>query len=545
MSQLKIFLGDKGKTGSSGETGLGVADVDSFNLSEPLIDCLNTNDLASNALITYDRTGRSSYENMYGENKWARQSNTTNYIYWSSNLFNWSDTFSRWSFIGTTADPFGGNEASEINLDIDTDSLSGNGEVAELIVNVPTQQMMTLSFYVKVISGTVSSLDFVVGSKKFNLPSPTSDWVRVSYPVWVGTSFILSINPRGLTGARVGLYGIQLENNNTATDLIHTSGVIRNIDFDGNIFKHNATGLLLEESKTNLIKNSNNLSEWTFTNGTVGNYEGADPFGFLSQAISIVYSSLPEIIIETATDALTPGLTYKVSVYAFITGGSLQEVKFSLGGGAEVILPQISVTGFQRISLDCIAGNEDDLTVTITSSNLTAKLLLSSFQVESGDLSSYVLTGSQTVARDQDLVSMPYSYNAPKPSGNWSFIFRKGYMLNTASNKTVFSNGESGVNEFSLIYNERNLTINNGGNTSTVDAFDYDKVAVTYDGVDVKFYGEKSLLKTEALSSTSFIATTLYLGSNGSDEFINSYLSMCMLYDTTLSFNEINYLMGA
>ena len=95
------------------------------------------------------------------------------------------------------------------------------------------------------------------------------------------------------------------------------------------------------------------------------------------------------------------------------------------------------------------------------------------------------------------------------------------------------------------MYNERNLTINNGGNTSTQDTFDYEKVAIVYDGVNVKFYGEKTLLKTEALSSTSFIASTIFLGSNGTDKFINAYLASCMFYSVDLSDNDITYLMGA
>lgn len=546
MGILKFFLGDKGDDGTNGENGLGVADVDSYNLSEPMLDALNTNNLANSALITYNRTGRSSYIDMYGNNRWANQTTTTNYCQWSNAIDNWTDTSSRWTYIGTTTDPFGGSLASEINLDVDTSALSGTGDVAELIISgVPSPQILNMSFYIKVISGTVTGLDFVIGSTKYTLPAPTSSWVKVSYPVWCATSFIVSINPRGLTGARVGLYGVQLENNNYSSDLITTSGASAARTNDYLINKQGLKGLLIEEAKTNLIPDNNNLADWTLTNCTFANYSGADPFGDLNQNIRVVWGSLEDITLEKATDSLTPGNTYKVSVYAYITGGSLQSIKFSLGGGAEVTLPQVSVLGFTRIDVDCIAGNEDDLTVTCKSTNLTAQLHLSYFQIEPGDLTSPILNGSVTLARDQDLLSLPYAYNAPLPSSNWSFMFSKHLMDNNSSTKTIFSNGQSGANEFSLSFTNRLLTINNGGNTSSVDAYDYEKVLLVYNSTNIKIYGEKTLLLDEALLSTSHIATTLYLGSDGSANFFNAYLSRCAFYNVALTDNEVIYLMGA
>lgn len=539
-------MGEKGPDGKDGENGIGINDVNSYNLSEPLTDCLNTNNLAKNSLITYDRTGRASFVDMYGKNVWANQSTTTNYCTFSNDIDSWDDTFNRWTYIGATTDPFGGNTASEINLDVDTNSLGGTGDVIEQTLSAgPSSEILTISFYIKVISGTVDGLDFVIGSTKYTMNTPTSDWVKVSYPFWAASNFILSINPRGLTGARVGIYDVQLQDNNRAEGSISTNSVPVSVNNDYHINKQGANGLLIEEAKTNLVKNSNNLSEWSITNGAILNHEGSDPFGQESQTIRVEWSSLPVVTLKTDTDTLIPGNTYSVSVYAYITGGSLQEVRFSLGGGAEVVLPQIPVSGFERITIECIAGNEDDLTVTCTSDNLTAELLLSYFQIESGNTTSPILTGGLTVSRDADILSFPYAYNAPKPSDNWSFIFGKKDVLNNFDKKFIFSNGEAGANEFSLYFTEEDLTINNGGNTSTVNAFQYDKVAIVYNSTNVKIFGEKTLLLEEALSSTSFTASNIFLGSDGTEGFLNGYLYGCMFYNTALSDNEILYLMGA
>ena len=78
MSILKIFLGEKGEAGTNGINGLGSADVNSFDLEDPILDSLVPNHLSKNAFITYDRTGNSSFVNRYGADSWARKNKTTN-----------------------------------------------------------------------------------------------------------------------------------------------------------------------------------------------------------------------------------------------------------------------------------------------------------------------------------------------------------------------------------------------------------------------------------------------------------------------------------
>ena len=546
MSIFTIYKGDKGTAGTNGINGLNVDDVDDYIVGSPITNALLPNDLSYNAFVTYENTGEASYTDRYGVKRWAKKSSVTNFCQWSNDLSQWTDVFGYYTYTGTTADPFGGSNASEINLDIDTDSTS-NGVAALTISGLTTNDIYTVSFWIKVISGEVTSLDVALSfttNPIYTLDNPTSEWQRVSYPIPSTGTNNLWINPRGLTGARVAIYGVQLENSLTATDLITTTGTSKTVAYDEDLSKQGAAGWVLEEGKTNLIKNSNDLSLWTVTNGTIGAYSGADLFGNKNQLISVVFDTLPVITLQTDTDPIVEGTEYSVSFYGYITEGSMQDLILTLGGGEPVAVANPSVVGFQRITAKCTAGPDENLLVAVNSPSLSVKLLLSYFQVETSEATSVILTSATTKSRDADLVSMDYGYNAPPPSGSWSFVFGKSGLPNDDRVKTIFSNGETSTDEFSLTYQNRLLTLNNGGNTSSLDLFDYKKVCLTYDGTTVRFYGEQTLLKTEALANTSFIASKMYLGYNGTNEHFNANLSNCMFYNSTLSANDIFYLMG-
>jgi hypothetical protein len=546
MSIFTIYEGTKGAAGTDGINGLNVGDVDDYILSSPLTNALLPNYLSSNAFVTYDRTGEASYINRYGVNSWAIKSSATNFCQWSNDISEWTDVFGYYTYIGTTADPFGGSSASEINLDVDT-SDQVNGVAALTLSGLTVNDIYMLSFWVKVISGTVTDIDvsLLVGTTiRYTLDAPTTEWQRVSYPIPLVSTSNLWINPRGLTGARVAIYGVQLENSLTPTDLIVTTGTAKTVTYNGDISKQGVDGWFLEEGKTNYVKNSNDLSLWTVTNGTIGAYSGADLFRNKNQLINIIFDTLPVITLQTNTDPIVEGTEYSVSFYGYITEGSMQDLTLTLGGGEPVIVANPSVVGFQRIVAKCTAGPDENLLVTVNSPSLSVNLLLSYFQVETSEATSVILTSAVTKSRDADLISMDYEYNAPLPSGSWSLVFGKAALPNDSRVKTIFSNGETSTNEFSLTYQNRLLTLNNGGNTSSLDLFDYKKACLTYDGTSIRFYGEQTLLKTEALANTSFIASKMYLGYNSTNEHFNANLSNCMFYNSTLSANDIFYLMG-
>jgi len=546
MTALALYKGRKGVDGTNGIDGLGSANTDDFTVDNPILDSLQSNSLAKNAFITLDRLSEGSYVDRYGNNRWADVATSANFVDYSEDFTQWTDTAGRWSIIGSTADPFGGSDATEINLDLDTDNPTFLDPVLESNENGwIAGGYVTISFWIKLISGTINSVDFGAGTTKYQVGELTGNWTRKVTKIAVGgTGFLASINPRGLTGARFGLYGVQIQSTNL-TDYIKTTGSPNNANYETLISRQNNNGYLIEESKTNLIHHSNDFKNWTVTDGTIGVYSGKNPFGLLNQEVQVLFASLPTVTIETSTGTLTQGVEYNVSFYAFVGGGSLTSLSLTLGGGNLVVSTTPSVLGFERISLKATAGANSNIIISATSEALSALLYISNIQIETGELSSYFESGTAAQTRAAETVSMTYDYNYPAPNLPWSFIFKNGDIKNNSDVKTIFSNGLSGSDEFSLSYTGRMLTLTSGLNTSSFDTFDFNKVALTYDGTDLRVYNEQTLVNTDTVGSTSTIGTSAYLGYNGTDEYINGYLGKCMFYNVALTDNDIIYLMGA
>lgn len=548
MSAFTIYSGDKGTLGADGLDGLGVGDVDSEAVNNPIDILLSANKSSNSAVMSMSRGGAASYVNRYGANDWQPSESVTNFIEYSNDFSQWSDPFSRWSLIGPTTDPFGGSDAAEINLDVATSELLGVGSVIEVPVSgISENTALTASFYIKVISGDVSSLDITLpptGTRFVTLPA-TNDWVQIIYPTCAysaPTSF--AINPRGEAGARVAVYGAQLTNSNSYLQQIDTNGKPETVSFGRYQDRSNEKGMLIEGAKSNLVHNSNNLSVWTKSNCTISPLEAGDPFGNYSQNILIVYGSIPLAEIETTTDALTVGVEYNVSFYAYLTGGTMQSITVELGGGAASTTEIPSIEGFKRISAKCVAGSESTIKFKISSPSLSAKLALSCVQVETGNLSSYTSTCNIGATRVGDEISMPYSYNFPAPNLPFTLSFKASQLMDSAEKKYVFSNGLTTTDEFSLYYENEFLVMNNGGNLASVDMIQYNQVGLVYDGLSLKFYGERTLIDTVALASTNTIGSTVYIGYNGTGNHINAYLSNIMLYNVELSHNNMLYLQG-
>ena len=544
MNALTLYLGRKGTPGTSGIDGLTVTDVDGDKLENPILDSLHPNVLSKNAFIQWSRDSVSPYKNRYGDIFYTVPSSTINYCTYSEDFTQWSDVLSLWSIVGPTTDPEGGNNATIIELDGDTRGVGGTIPIMRLnFFGLPVGKSFIASFYIKRISGTIDTVEYSDDADYFDLDGISNDWERKVVRVGgssASTSF--GISPRGDSGAQFAVFGVQFQQD-VLTQYIKTTGLEKPLTLTEDLIRRNDSGYLIEGAKQNLCRFTSDLTSWGVTDGQVTTRPDTDAFGFKYARTSIIFSSLPTVTLSGTTEPLTESEEYNVSFYAYIEGGSLSSLSLNLGDGELVLSPQPSVAGWVRISVKAIAGIGDTITILATSDALNAKLNLCAFQIEQGELTSYIASGVVGQSRTADLVSMDYSYNAPLPSGSWAFVFGKDIQSNSKK-KTIFSNGESGANEFSLSYEGETLSLNNGGNIATVNAFNYEKAAVVYDGANVKFYGEKTLLSTMALSSTSFIASSMYLGSNNGADSVNGYLSGCMFYNESLSDNDIIYLLG-
>ena len=546
MTVLALYKGRKGINGTNGINGLGSANTDDFTVDSPIMDVLQPNKLSKNSFLQIERNGFGTLINRYGEDVFAGIPSTTNYVAYSEDFTQWDDLFATWSISGAATDPFGGNAATEITLSQDTDSLTGLGYVvSDGVLGWSSGSYMVVSFYIKKISGEISSLDIGFSSTIYYLNGISDEWERKVIKIAAtstGTTF--AINPRGKSGAKFAIYGAQVQDSAT-TDYIKTTGAIKTVQLDNSIIRQNNDGYLIEESKTNLIHFSNDFKKWTVTDGTIIDSDIPDPFGFKNQANRVSFSSLPDVMIETTTDPLIEDDVYTVSFFAFVAGGSLTSLAVSLGDGLPVLSPQPSVVKYQRIELQCEAGQLNNIKIIATSTALTAQLHIACLQIEEGFLSSYFEASDAGQTRVAETAFMEYEYNYPAPSLPWSFIFKNGDIKNDSRIKTIFSNGLTGSDEFSLTYTNKLLTLTSGLNTSSFDTFDFDKVALTYDGTDLKTYNEQTLVNTDTVGSTTTIGTNAYLGYNGTDEYINGYLGKCMFYNVALTDNDIIYLMGA
>jgi len=548
MSIFTAYLGGKGARGKDGLNGLGIADIDAEPVNNQMLSLLFNNSPSTSAMLTASRDSAAEYVNRYGVRTWANAPSVTNYIPYSNDFTQWLDPFTRWSYIGATTDPFGGNGATEINLDVDTDTLGGAGQVLETsITGVSLGIDITISFWVKVISGDVSALDFVLppfGTRLITL-APTDEWQQIIYPTCAFADLTgFAINPRGKTGARVALYQAQLDNSNTFIEEIVTSGEAETVVFDNYQIRQSDKGALLESEKTNIVHHSNDLSFWNQTNCSITQLLIADPFGHFSQNIKIAYGSLPNIELQGDTEPMTTGVEYNVSFYAYLTAGTMPEFSVELGGGAAVALPVPPVTGFQRFSVKCTAGADDTITFKASSPSLTAQLALGSIQIEIDDLTSYIYSCGGSGTRLSDVITFDYAYNFPAPNLPFTFSFKIFEMPNGSSKKYVFSNGLSGIDEFSLYYENENLVMNNGGNLASADMIQYNQVGLVYDGANLVFYGEREIINTVALANTATIATTVHIGSKLGVSHVNAYLSNFLAYRGALTHNNMLYLQG-
>lgn len=549
---MSIVIISRGKSGASsvdGINGLGPADVGADRVDSPIFDVLKSNKLSDAGAINFDRGSLASHENRHHKNVWARSSSTTNFINFSEDFSQWDDTFGRFTIIGSTTDPFGGALATEINLDVDTDALGGLGEVLEdaLPGPLPTGGNLTVSFWIKVLSGTVSGLEVGDGVVNHTLKAPTGTYQRVSKTInSTGGSFIFSLNPRGKTGARIALFGVQLEDNNSPTDYIKTNGAPVTVNFNGEIERESDKGWLIEQEKENVVHFSGDLAKWTPTNVTVDTFTGKDPFDVEDENIRLIWSTVPTVTIETTTATLAASTAYTVSFWAFIAAGSLSELKVSLGGGADVVMPQVSVSGFVRLSVPVVSGIGSGLKITATSPNLTASLNISGVQAELGNLTSYVKTGTAEQTRLADVVTADSAFNIPKPSKPWSFIFRHVSVLDNSDKKFIFTNDQSGANEFSCFFTDQTLSLKNGSTSVDIIALSFEKIAITFDGSTLKIFNESTLIIQASITPSTFISTTFFIGMDSlKSNALNAHLSNFLFYDVELSTNEIIYLMGA
>lgn len=541
---VNIYKGRQGNRGIDGENGFSVSDV-----RESLLDNPNFSELYANkkSSITWNRTGEALIEDRYGNFQFVSGDDITNHLLHSNDFSSWADLFSRWTLSSTgQPDPQGGNSASYITLDATTTSgdLVLSGSASGMAIGTYN----TLSFWFKVVSGTVTDIEAIVGGETFKFNADlSSNWQRLSVVTEVGSSSVtVDINPIGSSGAVIGIYKAQFENGSVVHDPIDTTTVPVTVTNPISAARQNHLGYLIEEQKTNLLVNTENLTRnnWSISGGTVNSYSGQGPFGDYFQNILISFNSATVFLDSTLS--VTEGASYSVSFFAYVLSGTVTSITTALANGdPSTFTDEIPKSKFVRLSTKLVAGASGGLKITCISPDLTGQLLLTGFQVESGDLSSYIRTGTASIPRPEDDVNS--TYNLPRPDEAWSCVFSHALVPNDSNVKYVFNNGLSGGDEFSCWFISDELKINIGGVVSTFPAvLDSTNIGLVFDGANIFFYKDGFSHDTQANSGTvSTIASNIYLGGDEtSSNSINAYLSKMNFWDSALTLEEMRYLTG-
>lgn len=549
MSLLTLYPGElRGDNGQDGEDGSGVSDIRQSAINNPVLDILRNNKPTRTASsLSWVRDEEALINDRYGDNVWVQGSTITNWIEYSNDYTNWSDAGGSWSFSASgQTDPFGGSTATELLLDQDTIAFSN--VIGLAVDSVENSVLYTVSFWVYVTSGTISGVKVNFGSNNKDITQDfTGGYTRVSFTLDNGgAGSTVFISPQGLSGATFIVFGVMAQKGRNVNDYIETTGAPVSVA-NPNSIRANEFGYLIEDFKINEIKNTEDLtaSSWTLSSGIVSNFSGEDPFGITGLPIELTFETEPTITL-TGSGAYINGNIYTVSLWVYLTAGSLDALTVSVAGGQSVAFDQAPTTGFQRLDVKCVAGSSPDVTFFLTSSSTTAIVCMTGFQVEDGNLTSYIRNVNALKDRPVDLVTIPYLDNVPDISKNWSMLFNYSGILQDSTNKYVFHNKLTGNNEFSGRFTFNSFLIElNGNSVGFTGIEEGDDIIITFDGNQLIFYRNGSQISQPIISAfdVSDIATTLNIGSDLNNEnALNAFLSQFTMWKDTLTGDEVRYI---
>ena len=547
MSILTFYLGRKGDKGVDGENGFTPSDVDGSLIDNPVLDLFKNNKLSEVGDVAWARAGDGSIKDRYGNYSFVSGNDITNFYDYSNDFTQWSDPNTKWSIESTgNADPLGGNNAT--NLVLDDSTATGQEVVEQGVTGLDSNIFNTVSFWFRLISGSVSSVEVKVGTEVIKVPIVVSGlYQRVSVTLGLtASSALTSINPIGASGAVFSIFGAQFENSSVLHDYIETTGAPVTIPNPFPIARSNELGYLFEDQKTNLIEFSENLSEsnWTIEGGSLSSYPLPDIFGDSFKNINVSFTNNPTVTIRS-TGAFTEGETYTVSVFVRLLSGSIDSITASLTGGSQVTMGDLLETEYTRLTATVVAGASGTMDISFISSNQSADLLIVGVQTELGGLSSYIPTTGNPNTRPEDDCNLPY--NLMGAADPWSVSFSHFGIINDTNEKYIFNNGLSASDEFSMRIVNDTLIVNIGGAETTFTAILASTfIAITYDSTNLKLYVNGALTDTQANNGTSgAVPTALYIGSDEtSANSINAFMGNFKFYDSELSANNIRYLTG-
>jgi hypothetical protein len=197
--------------------------------------------------------------------------------------------------------------------------------------------------------------------------------------------------------------GVDVVRAGTAT-YVDSDGVIQLASADTQRIDYSTgtAGLLVEESRTNLITSSNNFSDasYSLVNASLSTGTVLSPDG--SGFMTVLTGTGANSGFRIAT-TVTAGVSYRFSFWSVRTSGSAFAIALDINDGAQVFLGAPTVLTRQSISIVAGAsGNFLDFRF-----NAAGSLNIFGFQLEAGAFAtSYIPTSGSAVTRNADVATM-------------------------------------------------------------------------------------------------------------------------------------------
>lgn len=361
------------------------------------------------------------------------------------NLLTRSQDFDQWTIganstvtSNATVAPDGSMTAYRIQMPATATTFVGNGSVS-------ANTTYTMSVYAKAVTpGTNDTFTFNLGGGNDNASpqlTATNEWQRFTFtltPSTVTATPLAYLNNQDDTFASdIYFWGAQLETGSTATTYIPTTNLPSAAPrFDHNPATGESLGLLVEESRTNILANSETFSDWNTSTTTRQSNAGISPSGS-NDAIKLVADATSggklfyRNITTTANNVVsiyakagehTNIQIRELSTARFYVNFNLSSGTTVLTGGPDFVSADIQEAGngWYRCIVEnstvgglalCVSGYPDSVTVTSNPPNFvgdgTSGVYLWGPQVEEGSFpTSYIPTSGSTVTRAADVASI-------------------------------------------------------------------------------------------------------------------------------------------
>ncbi len=289
--------------------------------------------------------------------------------------------------------------------------------------------------------------------------------LRQSIGGGLGTGDIFTLSPASFDFSRTKTSDSRITFTRASSGtFVDADGLIKSAATNAPRFDHDSVtgeslGLLIEESRTNLVTRSEELDQWVIgSNSTVTANAATAPDG-TNTADRVEFSSQSGTFISSNT-FIQSGTTYTASVYVkAVTPGTNDKFTLSFGGqNANNATSQLTATGewqrFTATKTPTLSGGDKPFIINNEGDGFGSDIYVWGAQVEeASSATSYIPTTSSQVTRAADIVEITGTNFSSFYNTNEGTFFLENAYTSLVSNPFLLdcSDGTSN-NRHSLIY---------------------------------------------------------------------------------------------